>query len=158
MLDWSGILLTNHSSVSSNYAGLSYTVFAFAMTIGRLLGDRLIKSFGRFSVFLVSSIISIAGLGVIVSTTILFIMISGFFLIGIGLANIVPILFSAAGRQTTMPNTLAVAAISSIGYAGILIGPAFIGGIAHLSNLTTAFTAVAVLSLSIPLCSQLIRK
>ncbi|MDF7761253.1 MFS transporter [Kosakonia cowanii] len=158
MLDWSGILLTNHSSITANFAGIGYTTFALAMTLGRLLGDRIIKSFGRFNVFLISSLIATAGIGVVVGGTNLIAMICGFFLIGAGLSNIVPILFSAAGRQNTMPTTLAVAAISSIGYSGILLGPAFIGAIAHQSSLITAFVVVGLLSFSLPLCSYLIRK
>jgi MFS family permease len=158
MLDWSGILLMNQSGITTNLAGIGYTIFALAMTIGRLSGDRLIKLFGRFNVFLVSSLIATAGLSVVVGGTHLYTMVVGFFLIGAGLSNIAPILFSAAGRQTAMPSTLAVAAISSIGYSGILIGPAFIGAIAHQSSMTTAFIVVGVLSLSLPLCSRLIRK
>lgn len=158
MLDWSGILLTNHSSITTNFAGIGYTTFASAMTLGRLLGDRIVESFGRFKVFLISSLIATAGLVVVVGWTHIFAMIPGFFLIGAGLSNIVPILFSAAGRQSAMPTTLAVAAIFSIGYSGFLLGPALIGAIAHQFSLTTAFIVVGVLSLSLPLCSHLIRK
>lgn len=158
MLDWSGILLTNHSDITANFAGVGYTTFALAMTLGRLLGDRLIKSFGRFNVFLISSLIATSGIGVVVGGINLFAMICGFFLIGAGLSNIVPILFSAAGRQTTMPTTLAVAAISSIGYSGILLGPAFIGAIAHQTSLINAFIVIGLLSFSLPLCSYLIRR
>lgn len=158
MLDWSGILLTNHSNITTRFAGIGYTAFALAMTIGRLLGDRLIKSFGRFNVFLVSALIASAGFSVVVGTTYFLTMILGFFLIGSGLSNIAPILFSAAGRQTAMPSTLAVAAISSMGYSGILLGPAMIGAIAYQTSLVTAFMLVGILSLSLPLCSFLIRK
>jgi MFS family permease len=158
MLDWSGILLTNHSDITANFAGIGYTTFALAMTLGRLLGDRLIKSFGRFNVFLVSSLIATSGISIVVGGINLFAMICGFFLIGAGLSNIVPILFSAAGRQTTMPTTLAVAAISSIGYSGILLGPAFIGAIAHQTSLINAFIVIGLLSISLPLCSYLIRR
>lgn len=158
MLDWSGILLTSHHDIAPNHAGLGYIMFASSMTLGRLFGDCIIKSFGRFQVFLVSSLIATAGFIVVVSWTHIFSMIAGFFLIGLGLSNIVPILFTAAGRQNAMPGSLAVAAISSIGYSGILLGPAFIGAIAHWSSLATAFIVVGVLSLSLPLCSYLIRK
>lgn len=158
MLDWSGIMLTKHSSITANSAGVGYTAFALAMTLGRLIGDRLINFFGRFCVFLVSSLIATAGIGVVVGGTNLFTIVSGFFLIGAGLSNIVPILFSAAGRQTSMPTTLAVAAISSIGYSGILLGPAFIGLIAHQSSLKTAFIVVGLFSFSLPLCSYLMRR
>ena len=63
----------------------------------------------------------------------------GFVLIGLGAANIVPILFTAAGNQRAMPASLAVAAITTIGYAGILAGPAVIGFVAHATSLNIAF-------------------
>ncbi|PIJ49153.1 MFS transporter [Erwinia sp. OLTSP20] len=158
MLDWSGILLTSQHVIASNHAGFGYIVFACAMTTGRLTGDAIIKSFGRFRVFLVSALIAAIGFLVVVSWANIFSMTIGFFLIGAGLSNIVPILFTAAGRQNTMPGSLAVAAISSMGYSGILLGPALIGGLAHLYGLPGAFFMVCLLSLSLPLSSHLIRK
>ncbi|WP_234418384.1 MFS transporter [Dongshaea marina] len=157
MLDWSGILLTSHNIIAANHAGFGYTIFACAMTIGRLLGDRIIAKFGRLRVFVCSSLIATAGFAVVVSGAQLTNMLSGFFLIGIGLANIVPILFTASGQQKVMPSALAVASVSTIGYSGILMGPALIGGIAHLTSLKVAFILVALVSLSIPLCSSLLQ-
>lgn len=66
----------------------------------------------------------------------------GFMLIGLGASNIVPILFTAAGSQHAMPASLAIAAITTIGYAGILAGPALIGFVAHASSLNTAFAGL----------------
>lgn len=73
----------------------------------------------------------------------------GFMLVGLGASNVVPILFTAAGNQTVMPANLAVASITTIGYAGILAGPAAIGFVAQLSNLSVAFGCVAVLLLTV---------
>nr|WP_075181087.1 MFS transporter [Pantoea sp. 1.19] len=158
MLDWSGILLTSENHVATQHAGIGYLLFACAMTAGRLSGDRLINAVGRFRVFLLSSLIATLGYGCVIAGGHLFIMLAGFFLIGSGLSNLVPILFTAAGRQQVMPGALAVAAISSIGYSGILLGPALIGAVAHLYSLAGAFMLVTILSLSLPLCSPLIRR
>ncbi|WP_279052193.1 MFS transporter [Cedecea davisae] len=158
MLDWSGILLTSENHLAAQHAGIGYILFACAMTAGRLSGDRLIKVFGRFRVFLFSSLIATLGYGCAIVGGHLMIMLAGFFLIGCGLSNLVPILFTAAGRQQVMPGALAVAAISSIGYSGILLGPALIGGVAHLYSLVDAFTLVTILSLCLPLYSHIIRQ
>jgi hypothetical protein len=71
--------------------------------------------------------------------------LAGFALVGIGCANIVPVLFSAAGRQREMPEALAVPAITTLGYAGILAGPAVIGLVAQQSSLAVGLLVVAVL-------------
>lgn len=158
MLDWSGILLTSENHLAAQHAGIGYILFACAMTAGRLSGDRLIKAFGRFRVFLFSSLIAALGYGCVIVGGHLMIMLAGFFLVGCGLSNLVPILFTAAGRQQVMPGALAVAAISSIGYSGILLGPALIGAVAHLYSLAGAFTLVTILSLCLPLYSNIIRQ
>jgi MFS family permease len=75
--------------------------------------------------------------------------LAGYALVGVGGANIVPVLFSAAGRQTLMPESAAVPAITAMGYAGILAGPALIGFAAHVSSLSAAFLALAALLLGV---------
>ena len=75
----------------------------------------------------------------------------GFLLIGLGAANLVPILYSTAGRQSVMPPVLAVASITTLGYAGILAGPAAIGYIASLTSLRTAFAILGIIMLGFPL-------
>ena len=67
---------------------------------------------------------------------------AGFLLVGLGASNIVPVLFSAAGRQTRMPASHAIAALTTIGYAGILIGPATIGFVAQHWSLSAALLLV----------------
>lgn len=158
MLDWSGILLTSENHVNAQHAGIGYILFACAMTAGRLSGDCLIKAFGSFRIFLFGSLIATLGYGCVIVGGHLMIMLAGFFLVGCGLSNLVPILFTAAGRQQVMPGALAVAAISSIGYSGILLGPALIGAVAHLYSLAWAFMLVMILSLCLPLCSNIMRQ
>ena len=69
--------------------------------------------------------------------------LAGSVLVALGCANIVPVMFSLAGQQKNMPENLAVPAITTMGYAGVLAGPALIGFVAHSAGLTTAFMAVA---------------
>lgn len=157
ILDWSGILLNGENYVAVRHAGIGYLIFACAMTGGRMSGDRLIKAFGRFRVFLFGSVIATTGYICFIVGEHLMIMLVGFFLIGCGLSNLAPILFTVAGRQKEMPGPLSVAAISSIGYSGILLGPALIGGIAHFYSLIDAFIVLTTLSLFLSLFSKIIR-
>ena len=80
----------------------------------------------------------------------------GFVLIGLGAANIVPVLFRRAGSQTVMPAGLAVAIISTTGYAGILLGPAVIGFVAKQVGLANAFWMLPALVCLVPMSSRLV--
>ena len=70
----------------------------------------------------------------------------GYALIGAGLAPIVPLLFTAASRVPGSSSAAAIAAVSSIGYSGFLIGPPLIGTIAQTTSLTAALSVVVVAS------------
>jgi hypothetical protein len=79
---------------------------------------------------------------------------AGFFCIGLGASNLVPVLFRRAGAQTVMPAGLAIAAISTTGYAGVLLGPAAIGFVSQLVGLPVAFALLAALLGLLPLCAH----
>jgi hypothetical protein len=81
----------------------------------------------------------------------------GFALVSVGCSNIVPVLSSSTGRQATMPENVAVPAIMTLGYPGILAGPAAIGAVAHAASLSMAFLALAVLLLSMAASGRLLR-
>lgn len=157
MLDWSGILLISQHNVDVRQAGLGYTLFAITMTVGRLLGDRVIKTFGAKRIFIGSALLATSGFIVLIVSNALFITALAFLLIGLGVANIAPMLFTASGQQKDMPDALAVAAVSSLGYSGILMGPAVIGFVAHLSSLIGAFIFVTLLSIILLMVSRRVR-
>ncbi|MFZ4831645.1 MFS transporter [Rouxiella sp. Mn2063] len=144
MLDWSALFLMNERGINSHQAGLGYTLFAIAMTLGRLFGDRIVNSLGRYKVLLLGSLLAFIGLIMAVSIDSLYALIAGFIMVGFGASNLVPIVFTAAGNQTAMPANLAIASVTTLGYAGILSGPALIGFIAQISSLPIALCCVAV--------------
>jgi len=144
MLDWSALLLTSGAGMTAGQGGLGYAVFAVAMTLGRLTGDRVVRRFGGTRVLLAGGLCAGAGFFLAVLAGGPALALAGFVLIGLGASNIVPILFTAAGNQQAMPASLAIGAISTIGYAGILAGPALIGFVAHGSSLHMAFAALGV--------------
>lgn len=145
MLDWSAVFLTSLRHLDPSRAGLAYACFAGAMTAGRLTGDRIVQRFGPLAVVTVGGFLAAAGLGVAILFPSWAAGLWGFTLVGAGCSNIVPVLYTAAGRQNDMPDHIAVPAISTLGYAGILAGPAAIGFIAHGLGLAAALAVVAVM-------------
>jgi predicted MFS family arabinose efflux permease len=143
VLDWSALLMTSTKLVSDARGGLGYMLFSVAMTTGRLFGDRVVGRIGDRNALFWGSILAAAGFACVATATAAAPAMLGFVLIGTGASNIVPVLFRRAGAQTVMPADLAVAAISTFGYAGILAGPAAVGYIAKLSSLPTAFWMLA---------------
>lgn len=139
MLDWSALLLTGSHGLDAGQGGLGYAAFAIAMTVGRLTGDGVVRRLGGKRVLLLGGLCAASGFFTTVLAPSAAAALLGFVLIGLGASNIVPILFTAAGNQRAMPAGLAVGAITTIGYTGILAGPALIGFVAHASSLNAAF-------------------
>ena len=147
ILDWSAVFLIASHDLDVSQAGLGYTVFATAMTVGRLTGDSVVAALGGTRVVLIGGLVAAAGFLLAVLAPIPILAFGGYLLIGLGASNIVPVFFTAAGQQKAMPASLAIAAITTLGYAGILIGPAAIGLVAQYANLGTAFLGIAALLL-----------
>jgi MFS family permease len=147
MLDWGALLMTETKGVSVELAGFGYVAFALAMTISRLIGDRLVARLGEKNALFAG--IALTGLGVaLVSASSTFaVALAGMALTGFAAGNVVPVLFTMAGRQRVMPAALAIASASILGYLGVLMGPALVGYVAHSLSLTGAFYGVAAVVL-----------
>ena len=144
MLDWSAVYLHEVRAVAVAQAGWGFDAFNVAMTLTRLLGDGVIARAGSAPTVAVGGLLGAAGLGLVVLAPDLRASLAGHALLGIGCANIVPVMFSLAGRQRRMPVHLAIPAVTTLGYAGVLAGPALIGFLAHGASLSAALLAVAV--------------
>ena len=148
-MDWSGIYLTQQYGVNAAFAGLAYTFFAIAMTTGRFTGHYLIRYFGEKKLLTYSAICATLGLALVSIAPYWWLVLVGYTLVGTGCSNIVPIMFSRAGRQTVMPSAVALSCVSTMAYTGILVGPAFIGMVSELIGLSTVFMALSGLLLLI---------
>jgi predicted MFS family arabinose efflux permease len=154
VLDWSALLIVERGLLEPAMAGLGYMLFSVAMTVGRLTGDRTVSLLGPRRVLLWGGIVTIAGFAVLLLTDRTPVAMSGFVLIGLGAANLVPVVFSAAGQQSIMPPGLAIAAVTTTGYAGILLGPAAMGFVSHATSLPAAFWMLVALTAIVPLCAR----
>jgi MFS family permease len=80
----------------------------------------------------------------------------GYSLVGAGCSNVVPVLFTSVGRETRMPENVAIPAVMGLGYAGILLGPAAIGLVAHVASLSAAFLIVALILVGVAASGRLL--
>lgn len=147
VMDWGGVYLTTVRGMDLALAGTGYSVFSAAMLTMRFLGDRVVQRIGALPVAVGGALLAFGGILLVMFAPVDALLYAGFFAIGIGSANIVPVFFSLMGRQNVMPVSAAVSAVSTMGYLGILAGPAAIGFVSSLTTLQTAFAMLAALSI-----------
>lgn len=157
MLDWSALLLTENRGVSAGLSGIGYAVFSVAMAVMRLTGDQLVVRLSEKTVVVGGTILAATGILIAANAGSLGLTLAGFVLLGVGSANIVPVFFSEAGRLKAVPSAIAIPAVSTIGYAGQLAGPALIGFVAHQYSLPLAISIIGVLLLIVA-CFYALRK
>jgi hypothetical protein len=116
-----------------------------------------VRSAGGGAILAGGGLLAAAGLAVAVFIPSWIAALAAYGMVGLGASNIVPVLYSALGRQRIMAPNLAVAAVTTIGYLGILAGPALIGFTAHATSLSTAFLCVAALLLLVAASARLAR-
>lgn len=145
VMDWSGIYITEVHGMDIALAGTGYSIYSVAMFLTRITGDYAVNRFGKKIMVAGGLLLSFIGFMLLVFASWEPLIFSAFFLMGIGLANVVPVIYSLAGNQTDMPSGQAVAAMGTFGYLGILCGPAAIGYISNATSLNWAFGVLAVL-------------
>ena len=144
--DWASVFLRGSIGVGAAVAGLGYTVFALAMVIVRLSGNRLLAQFRARRLLPALAAIAAAGFtaGLLGGTSVT--VIAGFACLGIGVALVIPTVNSAAGRLPGMSQGTAIAMVSACGWAGFVFGPPIIGELASASSLTAALGVLPVLA------------
>ncbi|WP_262245700.1 MFS transporter [Parapedobacter soli] len=151
MLDWSAVFLRDIKGVSPEFAGAGYAAFSVAMAAMRLLGDGIVARLSSKKVVVYGGLVAAAGLFLAIASPWVWGSLAGFILLGVGAANIVPVFFSEGGRIPGVPPQVSIPAITTIGYAGQLAGPALLGFIAYYSSLPIAlgFTGLLMLLVSV---------
>jgi MFS family permease len=152
--EWSGVYLVSAAAATTAEATSGYSGFAFAMTVGRLLGDRIVHRLGRARVVALGAAVAALGLGLTLAIPRVEIAMIGYALAGIGVANIVPVLFSAGGNAVTGHPGVGVAMAATCGYAGFLLSPPLIGIFAEFFSLRVSLIslalAMAIIALAAP--------
>lgn len=161
--DWGGVLARETFGASQFVGTLPYIAYSFTMVVGRFYGDQLATKFGAGRILKVGGLLGGAGLagGLIVGGTAG--VIVGWFLFGLALSTVIPLLFSAAGSmankrfQGTISPAEAVAKISGISYFGFVVGPPLMGFLADVLTLRWAMLVPAVLAVIISASSRIFK-
>lgn len=149
MGDWSAIFLVSTTGASEAAAALGYTVFSVTMVTVRLIGSSLVAALGPVKAARIAGISAATGAFLAVTIATYPAALVGFALMGIGYALIIPLAFSRAANDPVVNPGRAIAAVATLGYGGILVGPPILGFIAHATSVRFAFAAIALLALMI---------
>jgi MFS family permease len=154
MFDWSGVYFQKAVQAPTQWVTLGYLLFMGAMATGRFISDRFTTRFGIKSILQASGALIASGL--LLSVLFPFIIPAGigFLMVGLGVSSVIPLIYSAAGRSKTMNPGVALAAVSTIGFIGFLLGPPLIGSIAQMASLRWSFTLIACLGLLITVLAK----
>lgn len=151
MFDWSGIYFKDIVKAPGTLIILGYLSYMIMMASGRFLGDGMIQRFGRKKVLQTSGIMISTGLFTAVIFPYLIPSMLGFMLVGLGVATIVPTIYSLAGKNTTVPPGEALTIVSSVSFLGFLMGPPVIGYISELFGLRFSFAFIGIFGILIAL-------
>jgi MFS family permease len=143
--DWSGVYMRTSVLSTAQQAALTFGAFAVAMTASRLVGDRMTELLGAGRLVTLGALLGAAGLGMALALHMAVPTIVGFTMLGLGLGAIVPITLRAGGSQPGIPSGFGIAAVSTMGYAGMLTGPPIIGSVAGVAGLRAALGLVVAL-------------
>lgn len=135
MADWSAIFMHKVVGESEALGAIAFGTFGAAMTIGRFFGDYFTRKIGKRSLLMTDSLLAICGLGMAIAAPTPTITLIGFFIVGIGLSTVVPIIYSTAGNTPGVAPSVGIAMATSIGNLGFFVGPPTIGYLADLWGL-----------------------
>lgn len=154
MVDWSAIYLETVAGVELEKAFAGFAAFSLTMTICRFLGDSVVRRLGRARTMQLGGLLAAAGLGIAVVFPQPVPATLGFALVGLGLANLVPVLFSTGAQIPGIAPSAGVAMVATLGYGGYLMGPPLIGFGGDLFGLRAMLGVLILFSLTIIILSQ----
>jgi hypothetical protein len=152
--DWSAVYLRGTLEAGPFLAGAGFAAFSLTMTVGRLLGDRIVAHLGPLLVVRGGAVLAAAGLAAGLALTHPLAAVTGFAAVGLGLAGIVPILFRAAARVPGVQPGAGIAAVATSGYTGFLAGPPIIGFAAEVVGLGAALGIVCLMLLAVAMMAR----
>jgi MFS family permease len=149
MFDWSGVYFKKVVQADAAWVGAGYTAFMGTMALTRFFADRFTDRYGLKRILQWSGVFTASGLLIAVLFPHLATAIIGFLLVGAGVSSVVPLVYSAAGKSKVLSPGVALAAVSTIGFLGFLLGPPVIGLVAGATSLRVSFALVLLMGLGI---------
>jgi MFS family permease len=153
MFDWSVIYFKKVVLAPIDWIGAGFTAFMATMALGRFVADGFAHRFGLKRTMQISGMLTATGLLIAVIFPHFYTALIGFLFVGAGVSSVVPMVYSAAGKSKTMAPGVALAAVSTLGFMGFLIGPPIIGFIAGLATLRASFTLIAMMGICVAIVS-----
>jgi predicted MFS family arabinose efflux permease len=152
--DWSVLYLQQELGSPQQQAALAYGSFSAAMAATRFGGDAMRKRFEPALLVRGSALLAAASMAVVLVTSTPWIALVAFAGVGMGFANVVPILFAASARVPGMEPAQGIASVSAAAYLGFMIGPPVIGFLARISSLTAALWIVVGFALALAVSAR----
>lgn len=157
MLDWSALYLKNELGAPVAVSGFAYAAFSLTMAGMRFAGDLVRDRFGPVRTLRASAALGMVGLFIAGMAPDMGVALAGFAIAGIGIANMSPIIYSAAGSIPGVPSGIGLSIVTTLGYSGILFAPSLIGFIAAHAGLGTVFMFMPLLALTVLALAHLVR-
>ncbi len=157
MSDWSGVYFAKIVKPDAAWITVGFTAYVSTMAMGRFIGDWVAYKIGMKRMLQLSGILTASGLLLAVCFPNFIVATIGFLIVGAGVSSVVPLIYSSVGKSKVMSPGVAIAAVSTIGYLGFLIGPPFIGFIAQATSLRISFGLIAVMGTMIAVIATKIR-
>lgn len=158
LMDWSAIYLVSAVGTSESAGALGFAIFAAAMAISRGLGDFAAHALGPARLLRYGAGMTALALGVALVLNSHAATYVALALCGVGIANVVPIVFSAAGRIGGEAAGPAMSRVTAMGYAGLLVGPPLIGFLAEVTSLTISLVTIVVFACVVAYGARLVGK
>ncbi|MEU5144766.1 MFS transporter [Streptomyces sp. NPDC021139] len=155
-LDWSAVYLRDELETSAGLAAACTTGFTLTMALARFAGDKVVDRFGAVRTVRVSGVLAALGGLLVVVAGHPAVAMTGFALMGLGIAVVVPLCFAAAGRAGSNPS-LAIAGVATITYTSGLVAPSAIGGLAQATSLVVSFGLVTLLACCLVVFARVLR-
>jgi len=154
MYDWSVLFMKQERASAPSTAALAYASFSGAMAVGRFGGDWVRARLAPRRLMRFSGALAAAGMALSLALPSPAVALAGFALVGLGLSNVVPVLFSAASQVPGVSSAHGIAAVSGVGYLGMMAGPPLIGLIAEHASLTAGLWVVVVFAVFMALTAK----
>ena len=154
MYDWSVLFMTQELHSDAGTAALAYASFSAAMAAARFGGDWVRSRLASVPLLQISGTLAAAGMALALLAGHPLVALAGFACVGLGLANVVPVLFSAAARVPGVSPAHGIAAVASLGYLGLMAGPPLVGVIAEASSLTWGLSCIVLFAAMLALAAR----
>ncbi|MGN7807195.1 MFS transporter [Ensifer sp. 22521] len=144
IIDWSAVYMVGTLGASESVGAYAFAVFSASMALGRLLGDFVTQRVGHVSILRIGGVVcGLSILAMLIAHNVV-VGIVALAICGFGVANMIPAVFASAGKIGSQATGRAMSIVTTLGYSGLLIGPALLGFIAQISSLTISLALVAL--------------